>query len=441
MTYASAEQFLFSIDNLPRREYMKDPRQCALYLQRMQLFLDLLGNPEKKIPHYIHVTGTSGKGSVSTYLSSILIAAGYTTGLTISPHPTHVRERWQVNGKPMTKKEFVTIIEELKPVLDTYVRVSPYDTLSFHEITTAIALLYFVKKNTAWAVVEVGCGGRYDASNILPHKDAAIITNIGLDHTQILGKRKTTIAYEKAGIICPDTIAFTMETNPRVLQVIEKECQKQQVPLKKIRPNTARMQTTTLSHTTFLYQNTSYSIPAFGAHQVNNATLVIEVAKQLGIHPTAIAAGLRRVVQPLRMEIISKKPLIILDSAHNEDKIKTTVAATSLLRATTKKKNLHLVVGFSGDKDIIRMVNSLSILQPKTIACTRNTVNIFRKVAHPKEIAAAFTKLFPTATVKIFLDPLDAFVWGQTKTRANDLLLVTGSTFVASEIRAAKKIN
>ncbi len=113
---------------------MRDPKHCSIYLKRLQFFLDILGNPEKQLPHYIHVTGTSGKGSVCLMLNSILTEAGLKTGLSISPHPTCITERWQIGNKQMTKPEFVELIEFIKPKLDEYIRTSPYDMLSFFEI-------------------------------------------------------------------------------------------------------------------------------------------------------------------------------------------------------------------------------------------------------------------------------------------------------------------
>ena len=208
MTYQEAERYLLSLTNLPRQEYMTDTRQCVQYLKRLQFFLDLIGNPGKKIPHYIHVTGTSGKGSVCSYLSAILQANGKKTGLYVSPHPTYLRERWQIQHQPMSKKDFIRIVGELKPKLNEYLRQSPYSMVSFFDLTTAIALYYFAEQKVDWAVIEVGCGGRYDATNVIPRPDIGVITTIGLDHTEVLGTTKEKIAYEKIGIIKPGSVFF-----------------------------------------------------------------------------------------------------------------------------------------------------------------------------------------------------------------------------------------
>ena len=226
MNFNQAYNYLLSLQSLPRKEYMKDPKHCSVYLKRLQFFLDILGNPEKKIPHYIHVTGTSGKGSTVAFLHSILNEAGYKVGSTQSPHPTTITERWQVGNKYMSKSEFVELIEFIKPKLDEYIKTSPYDMLSFFEICEAIGFLYFKKKKVKWAILEVGLGGRYDASNIIPYKDVAIITNIGLDHTNILGNDKKVIAYEKAGIIKKGCMVFTGERNKKILEFESSEVNK-----------------------------------------------------------------------------------------------------------------------------------------------------------------------------------------------------------------------
>ncbi len=399
---------------------MDDPHKTSAYIEKIQFFLNLIGNPEKKIPHYIHVTGTSGKGSVSTFMATILQAHGKKVGLTISPHPTTLRERWQINGKNMTQKEFVNMIAFLKPKFNVYMETSPYDMLSFFDITTIIAIMYFAQKKVDWAVVEVGCGGRLDSTNVIPRKDISVITNIGLDHMDILGDTKEKIAFEKAGIIKPNCDVFTMETDPKILHVIQKECTKNKVKLHIQFPEEKIL-------------NTFHKIPT---NQVQNALLCAQIARHLGISEKSIKQGIKKAKQPLRMEVVSHKPLIILDGAHNEDKIRSTTQATQHIRDTRKQKtHLHLVLGFSADKDISKLIQILSILKPKSIACTRQTTNSFRKAAHPKELQDLCTKYIPTAKTKIFIDPQDAFDWSKKNTKKNDLLLVTGSIFLSGEVK------
>jgi len=416
-----------------------------VYLKRLQFFLDLLGNPEKKIPHYIHVTGTSGKGSICLMLDAILRADKRKIGVLTSPHASNIQERWSVDGKNMSSKDFAEVVTEIKPKFDEYIRKSPYDMISYFEVMTAIALYYFAKKKVDWAILEVGCGGRYDSTNVIPNKDVAVITNIGLDHTELLGDTKEKIAYEKAGIIKPGCCVFTAEKNRKVLRVIERECKKNKVRLEiSNSPNYLISNKITNSKLQKDYHLSSiiYHLSQLGKHQIANASLCATIAKHLKIPNKTITLGLKRVKLPLRMEIVSKNPIIILDGAHNPDKMKTTVASVSPLLVgegagvrSHRTKNLHLIVAFSSDKNISRMIKQLASLKPASIACTRQTQNIFRKVANPRLIANLFKKLLPKTKIEIFLDPQDAFLWSKKQANKNDLLLITGSMFLSGEIK------
>ncbi len=427
MTYNEAQQFLLSLSNIPRQEYMRDPKACELYLKRLQFFLDILGNPERTIPHYIHVTGTSGKGSVCTFLHQMLLAAGKNVGSITSPHPTYLYERWQIGNRFMSQKEFVKLTEEIKPKLDTYLRTSPYDMISFSELMTAIGLYYLAQKKVEWAVVEVGCGGRYDATNVIPWKDVAVITNVGLDHMEILGDTKEKIAYEKSGIIKPGCTVYTMDKNPKVLRIIEKECRKQNVVLSRNMYYVTRNKN--VSENSFEYHDESFTLSTQGSHQIHNAMMCIDIAESIGLPLSAIKKGLKKTTQPLRMEIVSKNPTIILDGAHNPDKIRTTV------RTMKQPQSLHLVLGFSANKDIRNMIKQLVALNPKTVACTRNTVNPFRKAADPKHIASLIKRLSPKTKVELFLDPEDALNWSKKQATKKNTVLVTGSIFVSGQLR------
>jgi dihydrofolate synthase / folylpolyglutamate synthase len=436
MDYNQAYNYLISLSNLPRKEYLKDSKHCDIYLKRLQFLLNLIGNPEKKIPQYVHVTGTSGKGSVCCILTSILKQSGKKVGTITSPSPSIITERWEINNKPINKKSFVKLIEFIKPKLDIYLQKSPYDVPSFFEIITALGLLFFAKEKIDWAVIETGMGGRYDSTNIIPRKKVCVITNIGTDHKEIIGPTKKDIAYEKAGIIKPGCKVFTMEKNKEMLNVIEKECKNKKTKLNIIDDKPKfKIIKQDLSGTKFIYQNNEYYLPVIGKHQIKNAVLAIEIAKELKIPNNIIKKGLQHIKLPLRMEVVSEKPTIILDGAHNPDKIKTTTETIKQINNQTNKQN-HLIVGFADDKDWTIMINQLSKLKPKTIACTRFTINPFRKTTNPKEIGYKFKKLLPQTKIKNFLDPSDAFDWSKKQAKTRDLILATGSFFLSGEIRS-----
>jgi dihydrofolate synthase / folylpolyglutamate synthase len=429
MNFTEAEKYLLSICNITRKEFMKDPKQFGVYLERTKFFLKLLNNPQDKIPHYIHIAGTSGKGSVATFAESILRADGKKTGLLTSPHACSILERWQVNGKKMSKNEFTKIIEDIKPKLDIYIRTSPYDMVSYHELTDIIGFYYFAKKKVDWAVLEVGLGGRSCSSNVIGHKDVAVITNIGWDHQELIGPTKKEIAFTKAGIITTNCPVFTMEKSKRIRDIFETEAKKVGAVLNFISPNKGEIKKSDLSGTTYSYSGKNYQLSTPGKHQVNNAILVTRLFNALGFGDQAIKNGLKTAKQILRLETVSFKPTIILDGAHNQDKIASTVDTIG------PKIPIHLVVGFSKNKNVVNMVKQLSTLNLKSIVCTRSTVNLFRQVADPTHISNLFKKQKIKVKNKIFLDPAEAFAWSRKQCKKDDILLVTGSIFLGGEIR------
>jgi len=407
---------------------MTDSKHCNLYLKRLQCFLDLIDNPEKQIPHYIHITGTSGKGSVALMIASILKSSGKKTGTLTSPSPDTLQSRIEINGIKISRSEFTKIVENhIKPALEKYKKVFPHNLPSFYEIITAIALKYFADEKLKWVVLEVGCGGKYDSTNIIPKKDLAIITNIGLDHTEILGSTKAKIAKEKLGIVKKEDKLFTTEEDEEILSLMKKYCKKIDAKIKII--DTKHSQTKT---GTFIYKNKKYTLPVLGIHQIKNAILAIESARYLKIPTRYILQGLKNVKLPMRFEIISKEPLIILDSAHNEDKMKSTVEAVNSL---TKKGDLHLLLSFSKGKDIKKMVKILSTLKPKTTTITKYKKNNLRQPENIRKISKLFKKMLPNTQIKTFSNSKKALEWTKKQSDNKDTILITGSTYLAGGIK------
>ncbi len=419
MNFQEAYNYIISEKKFP--DNYRPATSPAQRLENFKLFLNILGNPENKIPHYIHVTGTSGKGSTCLMLASILSNSGKKVGLMTSPHLTNITERWQINNQTMTEKEFIRIVKIIKEKMNGH-------RLSFFELTTAIGLLYFAEKKVDWAIIEVGCGGRYDSTNAIPHKDAAVITNIGLDHTEILGKTKTKITYEKSGIIKPGCKVFTSEKNKGLLKIINQECKKNNTPL--IKTVGAKILHQTNNGTTFVYKNKKYRLNVLGKHQVDNATLAIATANSLNLGYAQIKNGLADVRLPVRLEIISRKPLVILDGAHNADETKATTQAIKQLKADGYISRIHLLIGFSANKSQAT-IKELLKLQPATLACTRQTINPFRLAMSPEDIRSQFT----SPNIKTFNSPKQALVWSKKQLLPDDLLLITGSMFLAGELR------
>jgi len=240
----------------------------------------------------------------------------------------------------------------------------------------------------------------------------AVITNIGLDHTDVLGNSKIKIAYEKTGIIKPRCAVFTSETDKKILKIIAKACRLNKVKLFQTIEN-AKL----------------------------NSAVCVAVSRHLGINENTIARGIKKTKLPIRLEIISQKPLIILDGAHNEDKMKTTTAAVKKIMGEKKITDINLLVGFAANKDIDTMTKQLAELQPKNIACTRFTQNFSRKTADPRDLRQQLKKLLRRSNIEIFLDPKTAMEWIRQKQKAGDILLVTGSMYLAGELRESFKLS
>ncbi len=442
MTYQDAYNYVLSFNNLRRKKRKAGTTQGTQSIKQMRHFLSLLNNPQHNIPHYVHVTGTSGKGSTTAYMHSILHAAGYKVGSTYSPHPSTIRERWRINNTFMSEKEFVSLIQQLQPILDRCIQQAPYDVPTFLEICHAIAFLWFAQQKVDYAVIEVGCGGRYDATNVLPYTDVAIITNIGLDHLDLLGDTKEKIAYEKAGIIKKDSHVITAEKQKNLRSMFESEYTKQHAAsFTAISLKQAQIITQELQGIDFLYEQQRYHLPVSGTHQIENALVCIEAAKKLGIPLPSIQKGLQNAVQPLRLELLTSTPLFMVDGAHNNEKIRSTVETLLSIKNRQPKlwKELHLIICFSENKKITTLITLLARLEPKSIACTRDTMNPFRAVAFPADVARMCKKKLPNARIQAFVNPTEALAWSRSQQKTKDLLLVTGSIFLSGQIRAIVK--
>lgn len=407
--YHQAVRYLESISNLPQPSYFKLKTGRSLFLDRFTFFLKLLGNPQKNLK-YIHVGGTSGKGSVATMMQSILIAANYKTGLYLSPHPTTTIERIKINDLYIAPDEFADILDELKPAIDKAYLTSPFGRPSYFEILTAIAFIYFKKNNCDYVVLEVGLGGRYDATNIIPQAAVTIINTIGFDHTEILGDTLEKIATEKAAIIKAKTKFFTTANNSKpILKIFENQCRDCGVSMKVIaRPSNL------------------IPLKLSGEHQQHNAALAAAAAADLGIAEQTIHKGLKKVSIPCRLEIINHKPLLILDGAHNESKILTLV---KFFENLTYQK-LYLIIALTQDRKPAHVFKKLVPLASEIIVTRYQSSE--RKCYPPKELAQ---QLKSTRTKKIFLDANQALDYVLAKAQKNDAILVAGSFYLAGELR------
>ena len=407
--YYQAVNYLESMANLPEPDYLSLKRGRSLFLKRFAYFLKLLGNPHQNLK-YVHIGGTSGKGSVAAMIQEILTEAGYTTGLYLSPHPTTTIERIKVDRLLIGPDEFADLMNRIKPKIDLAYQKSPYGRPSYFEILTALAFLYFKEKKCDYAVLEVGLGGKYDATNIIPKADATVINLIDYDHTHLLGETLTQITKEKAAIIKPKTAFFTTSLNHhRVLEILKKTGLKNKVKFNAVTP-----------------QKTRYQLQLLGQHQQNNAALAAAVCRHLGVAEAKIKSGLAKVKLSCRTEIIQKNPMIILDGAHNASKMKTTLET---IKNLTYQK-LYLIIALTKTKNPKTIFKNIQSLAAKVFITRYQSSE--RKCYPPLELAKKMKLKKPA---EIYLDAKTAFNQARKQAGKNDLILVTGSFYLAGELR------
>ena len=286
-------------------------------LGRMRALMDLLGNPQAAYP-IIHVAGTKGKGSTSAMMAAVLTTAGYRTGLYTSPHLQDYTERIQIDGQPIAHSGLVELVEEIKPA------VAKIPALTTFEITTALGLLHFARQNVNAAVIEVGLGGRLDATNVVLPR-VAVITALSYDHMAVLGNTLTLIAGEKAGIIKPGIPVVSSPQPEEALAVLEQVSAERNAPLILVgRDVTFRPLEHSLDGQDFVIggpKSVILRIPLLGAHQVANAATAYAALRASGLNLSeeSIQKGFADVCWPCRFDVVRREPPVVLDSAHNID--------------------------------------------------------------------------------------------------------------------------
>ena len=327
-----------------------------LGLDNIQKICDELGNPEKKYK-IIHITGTNGKGSTSTIIETVLLEAGYSVGKYTSPHILKFNERIRANGKDISDEEIALTYEKVKNAIKN-IGITP----TFFEVTTAMMFLYFAEKKVEYAVLEVGMGGRFDATNVADG-DIAIITNVSLDHTEYLGKTIYDIAFEKAGIIKEKSFVVVGDNNKEFLKAVSEK--------KKTFINTedkykdVRYNLNFKNFMTEIYINEKkFNLSLFGDYQVKNFLCAYEALKHLGISDEIIEKAVSKVVWQCRFERFSQNPLTILEGAHNIDGI---LNLKKILTHEYKSDEIVMIVSILKDKKVKEMLEVCESFSDKII--------------------------------------------------------------------------
>lgn len=445
----SALEFLFSRINYERTTQIPY-RTGGLKLERMQQLLSFVGDPHLSLP-VIHVAGTKGKGSTATMLATILQAAGYRTGLYTSPHLERLEERFVINGQTCTEAEFVRLAADLQRATNQLEARDPLNRCpTFFEITTAMGLLHFARSRAEAVVLEVGLGGRLDSTNICRPK-VCVITSISFDHMKQLGNTLGAIAREKAGIIKPGVPVISSVTEEEPRSVIADIAAANNAPLfQRGRDFDFRVAT----NRDCGVMNVSYREPAeqspyelgplpvgmLGEHQAVNAATAIATLRHAQEHfqvsEAAIRHGLATAKCPARIEVVRERPTVILDVAHNLASITALLAA---IEARFTQQRRILVFASSRDKDYAGM---LRLLLPKfdRVVLTKYVNN--PRAVEPEELLTLAKSVAGDDRDSIFklelaAEPLTAWKRAQELAEADDLICITGSFFLAAELRSA----
>ena len=433
MEYREAIQKVLSLFDSERSK-VEGPRQKVIYnLGRMESFLGRIGSPHRRVPA-VHIAGTKGKGSTAALCDAAFSAAGLGTGFYSSPHLHTFRERLQRNCQPVSEEEFAWIVEDLWPVRED----DGGQAVTLFEFLTAMAFYCFDQAKADVQTVEVGLGGRLDATNVVS-ADVCVITSVSMDHAKILGDTIGEIAADKAGIIKPGSAAVIAPQRPEALAAILEACDLAEVEPTLIgrdvtwepRGSHKRGQTFTVHG---LLDSYDLDIPLLGDYQMENAASAVAAVESISriqgfdISADALAKGFSNVSWPCRMEILSRQPLVIADGAHNDYSVDRLLES---LPHYFDYERLVVIAGFSRDKNVRAMVDSLAPAADLAIAA---------QARHPRALGAdELVEMLQERGAASFAAPTprEALEVARSEAGPGGLVLATGSLFLAAEVREA----
>jgi dihydrofolate synthase/folylpolyglutamate synthase len=410
-------------------------RQARFYnLERISHLLTQLGNPHRQLK-VVHVAGSKGKGSTAALIASILTHAGYKTGLFTQPHLISPRERCRINSRLISEEEFARSVDRLKPSIEAMGELKSVGRVSFFEIYTALAFSYFADNAVDFAVIEVGLGGRLDATNVVDPL-VSVITPISLEHTAILGDTHEAIAKEKAEIIKPNRPVVLAPQIPEAQAVFEDVAADRDAPIDAVgRDIHLKRKDWNISGQTFdlTTQSAFYPdlfLPLLGEHQAFNAATAVASIERIRkegytVPRTSIYDGLREVRWPGRMQVVGRSPVILLDGAHSPTSAE---ALCKAIREIFRYRRLILVVGLMRDKDLQAIGQVLCPFAAEII-----TTQAFDnpRVIPAEEIAQAW--LETGANFHVCPSVREAIPLAQSIATPSDLICIAGSIYIVGE--------
>ena len=389
-------------------------------LDRIRRLLGRLGDPHTRLK-FVHIAGSNGKGSTAAMLSSVLTAAGLKTGLYTSPHLWQFNERFQVDGVPISEEDLVDITAQVLEAAE--------DETEF-ELMTALGMVYFLRAGCGIVVLETGLGGRLDSTNVIPAPEAAVITHIGLEHTELLGDTVEKIAAEKAGIIKPGCSAVLYGQSLEAETAVERACGVVNVPLARTAP--VEPVSSGQEGQRFTYRGRGpYSISLLGEYQVHNAAVVLETVDALRrrgweIPEKAVQSGLSQARWPGRLELARRSPDVILDGGHNPQCMEALARALGELYPG---KKLIFLIGVLADKDWSTMLGELLPLAKEFYTITPDSPRAMSAVELADYLEKQGARAVPCETVRDGLDRALA------SSEPQDVVCACGSLYMIGEVR------
>ncbi|HYI14476.1 MAG TPA: folylpolyglutamate synthase/dihydrofolate synthase family protein [Thermomicrobiales bacterium] len=433
--YRQAERYVNSLIMGPPSPPAGTPAEeirarAVARLERLSAFLGFLGDPQRQY-RTIHVAGTSGKGSTSTFTASILTAAGFRTGTHVSPYLQVATEKLQIDGQIVAASRYAALVASMRASVEAWVAAG-HERPNYGEFWVAMTYRYFAEERVDVAVIEVGAGGRFDVTNVI-EPDVAAVTSIGYDHTVTLGSTLPEIAWHKAGIIKPESIAVTAVSDPEALSVIEAEARQQGVELRYVRPGVEYDEIRSDEHGTSFVDRRSgrrFHVRLPGTFQAANAATAMSIARAFDaerVTDAAIESGLKATRFPGRMETVQRDPLVLLDGAHNPEKVASLVRNLDALYSSRRR---ILVFGALESKSYQEMLESLL---PGTNVLIATSPQVFAK---PSTTAAEIAALAPAdLEVEAIDDPIAAANRAVELAGPNDIVVITGSLYLVGNVR------